>query len=779
MTVLMMFGFGAFVYPACAESTAKAYQRLSAGIPFISYGDCYYRRTPWFLADNPDLAAAGGILKEAMGIATDLTELKSLVNHPDPNVRSLALLRLYDMDQPEAFPIIFSRHADNAMSFPDRHFLTENAAGKMELASEPIRVGEMAGTMLRLLGYPPEYHAKTPETFEEWSRLRLGNPEWAGWYAFLYSRATGRTSPIGKDRVPAIAALRKSVDALSPAARAWALMEIGPRDMDHNATSDPRQHIDLFATEPELVEAGRLLGPDDLLAFLRDGVRMGITGPSRDPSQVISGFVLSHARQLFRKQDFEALKTMGHPIAAGDADPESASAVIHAQIATMDPRYSGGDIGKAVASLVDLQGDREMAFVVKWFYDAPWQTAQSSSQTCFIDELKRRKPAEWKETIKSIVGHLGFEQLHKDDVAYLSLLVNALEGVEIVPLQSLTSNGSTPQTRDLLRRHFELPVPVLPLLKDFAGQDVLPAWSVELDGLPHSSSLSPDGKLIALGPVDGAVKLISTDDGKALADLSINGLNLSVRFRKSDGRLMVVDPSGVLTIWNVGTGKEISRATSGAYAFREGVLSDDGVTFAYLDKGLTAVDTGSGHVRWEVPMRIRSSGMLALSPDAARIAANDGFGKALRLFDGSSGTEVAVLEGTSDVSRPAGFSPDGTLVVASSESSKLLLWDGRSGKLLRQFFNPVGIFACWGFTADSKRIICSTDIGRFGLYDVETGVAEQGFANLPRPTGLSMIYHRDMLASADGTKLLGISQYSRGRDETPATRLECWKISKP
>jgi hypothetical protein len=304
---LLRAAFGIFAFTASlsglhAETCAEAYERHSGKISYLIYDDILSQRTPDYFADDPDLKISWEHYEQSMAVKTDLAELKKiLAGHPDPKVRTLAMMRLYNMEEPEALRAIYTRVDDDAETFPSRYFVTQRPDGSMELESEPYTAAKVASGMLGFAGF----------------HLWLGDPaagraieEWTGWYQYLYYRAAGRTSPIPKDRVPKIKAVRRKIDALPPVPRAWMLLAIGTIDLDNNKGRDPLVHIPLFATEEELIAAAKQLGPDALLAFLRDGTRGGLRDPQGDDPSLGRDFIFYHAGLLFREQDADALRSI-------------------------------------------------------------------------------------------------------------------------------------------------------------------------------------------------------------------------------------------------------------------------------------------------------------------------------------------------------------------------------------------------------------------------------------------------------------------------------------
>jgi WD40 repeat protein/tRNA A-37 threonylcarbamoyl transferase component Bud32 len=118
----------------------------------------------------------------------------------------------------------------------------------------------------------------------------------------------------------------------------------------------------------------------------------------------------------------------------------------------------------------------------------------------------------------------------------------------------------------------------------------------------------------------------------------------------------------------------------------------------------------------------------AFSPDGKRVvtASKD---KTARLWDASSGTELAVLQGHEEEVLRAVFSADGNYIATQSNDRTARLWDGISGKFLRTLASETewhlrGQYGSLQFSPDGKRLLTAFDffpdcVAR--VWDVATG----------------------------------------------------------
>lgn len=751
-----------------AETTTEAYQRLAQGINGLTYGDFLWQRPPNYCESNPDLKSSFEHLDQAMAVTTNLAELTELAKHPEPKVRTLAMMRLYNMEEPAALRVIYSRGDDHALTFPARSFLTEDPEHhRILLDTTSVTVGKLASMMLEQAGFPP-FGTGDPD---------IGGmiEDWTGWYQYLYYRATGRTDPIRAERTPKIAAVRRKIDALPPTTRAWMLLTIGAIDLHTNENRDPRENLaPLFATEEELIAAAKQLGPDALMAFLRDGTRPGLRDPKCNGPKDDRGFILAHAGELFRKQDAETLKSMGEIIAAADADSERAAQLIREELDLRDHGKSTYGRGKAIAALLDLCGDRESDFIVHQFYEGLRKDDPSYEQQEFIRELKQRKPKEWRKTLRGIVAHPGFEQLDKLPLVYFALLTAEL-GKTSIPTNLDHRDLPLPDVRNHLRDYFGLPEASYRSLEERIESVKPPVMTAKLPIKAEFFELSPDGSILAAVPWVEPVRLFSTLDGKPLGELAGDGQVRALHFDRTQGRLRTLNDAGLLQTWDIATTKEISRTQSGILNGYKAVFSKSGDFLIHSGQGFSAID---GNPRWKFETGPRGGGIIGLSPDERRLVIGDEPRKALRLFDAATTKSIATPEGHADFPLGTGFSPAGTVFISRDENNKVMIWDGNTGAFQREFTYPSG-FVIWCLCAmDSGHFACPTEPGRIAVFDVKTGIATQAFTHSPEIGQALRCHAKALQVTADGKKLIGLIDYSTGKRGQVDSYIECWDLAK-
>ena len=197
----------------------------------------------------------------------------------------------------------------------------------------------------------------------------------------------------------------------------------------------------------------------------------------------------------------------------------------------------------------------------------------------------------------------------------------------------------------------------------------------------RAASFDPSGRLIITAAHDLTARLWDAADGRQVRTL--RGHEDAIRsaaFDLQGARAITASDDGTMRIWQVPSGRELAVLEGGdGEKFRlRGVQPRrrEGGR-CHVDRGGAALGRGERRAIRTFAGHEGSVRSAEFSADGLRVLTAS-YDRTARVWDSTSGAEVARLEGHERELNGAAFSPDGRQVVTAAEDGTVRVWDSRA-----------------------------------------------------------------------------------------------------
>jgi WD40 repeat protein/DNA-binding XRE family transcriptional regulator len=251
------------------------------------------------------------------------------------------------------------------------------------------------------------------------------------------------------------------------------------------------------------------------------------------------------------------------------------------------------------------------------------------------------------------------------------------------------------------------------------NREVLTFVDPQVPGI-ESVTYSPDGRLLStIASIYSIVHDATT--GEVISETPTSFTSGSSTISPDGKYLAVYNPDGSTRIKELTSGKELLRLDNSLGILPPIAASPDGTRLAVAGQTgeVQIFDLATGSRQLTFPAHPGSILSINFSPDGTRLATGAADGTA-QVWDVSTGEELLEIKGqVGGVSAVAFRPPDGLQLATGSEDNTFKLWDAQTGILKMTFVGPKATISSLAFSPDGRHLAASSRDGIVHVYTLD------------------------------------------------------------
>jgi WD40 repeat protein len=247
------------------------------------------------------------------------------------------------------------------------------------------------------------------------------------------------------------------------------------------------------------------------------------------------------------------------------------------------------------------------------------------------------------------------------------------------------------------------------------------------EGAVYSAAFFPGGARLVSSGDDGRLRVWDVRTGRLLKSVEGTGGTISDTAVSPDGRLIAYCTDGGGTPKVLLIDARTYRTHHTLVGHEEGVFevvfSPDGHTLASggRDRVIRLWDVATGKLIRKLVGHDDAVTALAFTPDGRRLAsASAERDNTVRVWDVRTGESLHTLAGHDDWVTSVAFAPDGATLASGGRDRKLIIWDVRDGRKLREQQQPEMVYEI-EFSPDGRLLAEAGGGGLLRVHDAHTG----------------------------------------------------------
>jgi WD40 repeat protein len=221
-----------------------------------------------------------------------------------------------------------------------------------------------------------------------------------------------------------------------------------------------------------------------------------------------------------------------------------------------------------------------------------------------------------------------------------------------------------------------------------------------------SVAFSPDGKHVVSGSYDKTMRIWEMETGREVSRLEGNARGVTSVAFSSDGKHVVSGSyDETVRIWEMETGREVTKLEGHTDVVASVSFSPDGkhVVSGSYDCTVRIWETDTGREVTKLEGHTDFVRSVAFSPDGKHVVSGSD-DMTVRIWETETGREVTKLEGHTDWVMSVAFSPDGNHVVSGSDDKTVRIWETDTGREVTKLDGHISYVTSVAFSPDGSRI---------------------------------------------------------------------------